>query len=333
MRFRLSSALTIAALAGVAHAQNFNIDVSDLTGSPANTYGAATGQVGHWNVLTGGPPYAASLNNLANAPTTVTTNVVAVGNGTGDFSFNNPGTGGNDEFLMDDMQDVGNGGTVPPSETTWTFSGLNPVNYDITVYSWAPDNATFVSTISECGSGVAQVCGGAWPGGFVAGTTHVQLSACATGGTIEICVNSGAVSGNFSSVNGYQFTETGGTCGGSGTPQCFGSASCPCGNNSTNNGGCDNSLAGVRRRPALLRSERRALRHVPAGRQHHEHRHRQPDRRQLAPDLRHRPERREPRPRQHALLSVVVPRSERRTVRGGLQPVERPLGHLERMMR
>jgi hypothetical protein len=245
MRFRLSSALTVAALAGVANAQNFNIDVSDLTGSPANTYGAATGQVGHWNVLIGGPPYAASLNNLANAPTSVTTNVVAVGNGTGDFSFNNAGTGGNDEFLMDDCQDVGNGGTVPPSETTWTFAGLNPVNYDITVYSWAPDNAAFISTVGECGSGTTFMVGGAWPGGFAIGITHVQFSACATGGTIEICVNSGGVNGTFSSVNGYQFTETGGTCGGSGTPQCFGSASCPCGNNSTNNGGCDNSLAGT----------------------------------------------------------------------------------------
>lgn len=239
-RLGITAALFATTLAGSASAQDFNIDVANLLGSPANTYGAATGQVGFWNVLTGGPPYAATISDLSGTPTSVMTFVTAVGNGLGDFMFNNASTTGDDEALMDDLQDIGDGGA---SSTMWTFSGLNPTNYDVTVYSWAPDSAAFVSTVEECGTGVSQMSGGAWPAGFALGVTHVQISTCAEGGTVEICVNGGGVVGNFPSVNGYQFTETGGTCG-SGTAMCFASASCPCGNTGDGAGGCDNSVGG-----------------------------------------------------------------------------------------
>jgi hypothetical protein len=243
MRLHPSYALGALVLAGTASAQSFNIDVASIAGSPSSGYGAAAAQPGHWNVLTGGPPYAATLNNLSNFPTSVTTSVTAVGNGLGDFSFNNASTFGDDEFLMDDCQDIGNGTSVPPSETTWTFSGLNPVNYEIYVYAWAPDSAAFVSHVSECGSGLVTIVGGAWPGGFLEGVTHARINTCATGGQVQICVNSGGVGGNFSSVNGFQFRETGGSCG-AGQPICFGDGSgglCGCGNTGAAGQGCGNS--------------------------------------------------------------------------------------------
>ena len=238
--FALLSSGAAALLVPAASAQSFNIDVADGMGVPADAYAAAASQPGHWNSLIGGPPYAYTINDLSGNPTAVTTNVVAVGNGLGDFFWDNANTFGDDEKLMDDLQDVGNGSV--PSETTWTFSGLSAGNYSVYVYAWAPDNATYVSHVSEgvCGSGgVVVVVGGPWPGGHVEGVTYALLDVAVVGGTLDICVTSGGIANNFGGVNGFQFVEGGAPPG---SAICFGDGggtSCPCGNNG--GGGCANS--------------------------------------------------------------------------------------------
>lgn len=237
----LATPIAAALLASSAAAQSFNIDVANLSGSPAATYGAASGQVGIWNVLTGGPAgySAATINDLSGAATAIDLTVTAVGNGLGDFSFNNAGTFGDDEFLMDDLQDVGNGGT--PSSTIWKFTGMANSNYQFYVYAWAPDSAAFVSFVSECG-GVETMCSGAWPGGFSPGVTHVILDVAVTGGVFSLCVNGGGITGNFSGVNGIQSIQ--GTVTDPGTALCFGDgtgAACPCGNTGGAGEGCANS--------------------------------------------------------------------------------------------
>mgnify|MGYP000709433193 CR=1 FL=1 len=76
------------------------------------------------------------------------------------------------EALMDDLQDVGNGGPMPSAATTWTFSGLPDVAYDVYVYAWAPDSTTFISFVGECGATASTQVSGGWPGGHVEGVSE-----------------------------------------------------------------------------------------------------------------------------------------------------------------
>ena len=65
-----------------SQAQNFNIDVGSSQGTPSDTYGAASGQTGPWNIVgTGINPF---LTDTSNSPTSVSIGVTAdtdAGNG------------------------------------------------------------------------------------------------------------------------------------------------------------------------------------------------------------------------------------------------------------
>lgn len=233
--FLLAALLT---LAGPSFAQSLNVDVGDTTsvGIPSNAYGAAAGQPGHWNAVSGGYPYQFTLNDLAGVPTSVMTNASNNGTGSGDFFFNNSLTSGDDEKLMDDLEDVG-GGT---SATTWTFSGLLDGAYDVYTYAWGPDNSTFVSSVTPNGSSDTQNVGGIWPGGHAMGTTYALHCVTVSGGS-DVVIVVQAVSG-FGSVNGFQFKMKAQACPPDvpGTPYCDCTSTSPCGNTGAPGNGCAN---------------------------------------------------------------------------------------------
>jgi len=168
-----------------AAAQNFNVDLNATFGTPANTYGAAAAQAGTWNTLTTAGPNA--LLNVSGAATGVS----ASANQFILFSFNNAGTSGADEQLMDDGAD---------GARTWTISGLANGTYDVYTYAWAPDSATFLTNVSVNGS-ATQTVGGAWPGAHALGVTYAQHSATVSAGQITIGLT--VVSG-FATTNGFQ---------------------------------------------------------------------------------------------------------------------------------
>ena len=226
---------------GNAVAQEFNLDVGDTFsfGIPSNAYGAAANQAGEWFSLNSGPPYAFTLNDINGNPTAVTTDCQVTGNGLGDFSFDNALTSGDDELLMDDLQDVGGVG----STATWTFSGLAPGAYNVFTYAWASDNGTYTTNITPGGTMDMQVSGGSWPGGHALGTTHALhcVNVDSTGTLVlEIATATG-----FGSTNGFQFVPKSSACSGTGpgTAFCFcdgsGSAA-PCGNTGAGGNGCAN---------------------------------------------------------------------------------------------
>jgi hypothetical protein len=97
---------------------------------------------------------------------------------------------------MNDLLDLDIGTT-----TTVTVTGLTPGLYNVYTYAWAPDSAAFVTGVSVNGLPVQNV-GGAWPGGFVQGTTHAlhQVTLAAAQNLVwTLTVPTG-----FGSLNGIQ---------------------------------------------------------------------------------------------------------------------------------
>jgi hypothetical protein len=255
----IPASLALAVLcAAPLRAQSFNVDVGeDLTlmsfGTPPSSYPGAANQPGFWNGLTDGvpgqshPPYGAgtpwwvtNLSDLSGVPTNVSVSAVMAGNSVGDFVFDNFGTFGGHQSLYDDVGDVGN----TASQALWTIQGLQPSHYEVYVYAFAPDNSTYVTSVSVANttSTDPQTSGGSWPGGHVQGTTYTRHSVPCASGTIAITVTTVA---GFGSVNGFQLVRTGALD--VGTPFCSGDGSgtpCPCGNAGAPGHGCANSIQG-----------------------------------------------------------------------------------------
>lgn len=188
-----------------APAQDFNIDVGLGFGTPGSSHGGAAGQPGVWNELDMSTPWVAfALNDTSGAATGV--DLVYLSGGNGNLAFNNAGTSGDDEALMDDFVDVGSneGDTVE-----FRITGLESGTYDVYVNAWAPDNGTgFLSNVAmgPGGSGT-QPCGGApWSGSHVAGETYVVDTVTAVHGIIEVRVFVNAV-GSSATCNGIQIVQ------------------------------------------------------------------------------------------------------------------------------
>jgi hypothetical protein len=233
---QLSAAAALLALVTpTAFAQDLNIDIATLTGTPTNAYGGAAAQPGTWNTLVSATGPYSGLNLLNTAGVATTADVSNTG-GFGDFNFNNGGTLGDDQALMDDCQDVGGvGGT-----TTWTFSQLTNGTYNVYTYSWAPDSGTFLSNVTVPGSSSTnpQLVGGNWPGVQTQGVTFAKHTVVVAAGSLSVTI--ATVSG-FASVNGFQLDLQAGPAissfclgDGTGTP-------CPCGNSGSAGRGCKNS--------------------------------------------------------------------------------------------
>lgn len=198
---KLALGAAVVAMAGTAASASslINIDFSTDFSSPAASYGAASGQVGFWNAIpamSAGVPIALSdiSGGVSGASISSTTAQF-------DFSFQNPATAGGDEQLMDDFLDLGGAGALD----TFTVTGLAAGNYQVFVYAWGADNATFVTGASVNGS-AQQTSGGAWPGGFSAGVTHSVFNVTLTAGQ-PLTINTATVSG-FGSLNGIQIIPT-----------------------------------------------------------------------------------------------------------------------------
>lgn len=198
-------ALAVGMLPLAASAQTFNIDFGDDFGVPSNAFGGAGAQPGNWNNVNFGG-IAFPLTATGGGPTTATVMVTPAGIGT--FSFNNAGTTGDNQALLDDLFDVGGLG----STASVAFSGLSAANYTIFTYAWAPDDGGFRTGVAVPGSpqGTAAV-GGNWPGALQEGVTHARHTlTVGAGGTATINVSTQS---GFGSLNGVQLVPEPATMG------------------------------------------------------------------------------------------------------------------------
>ncbi len=220
-RFALAAAGSMLLAGGVASAQGFNVDFGQNTTFPipSNAYGAASGQVGSWNAAASGTAGQTLIDSSGTATSVMISEIGSLGG----FQFDNTGTSGDDQNLLDDYLDLGGPGNI----STTTFSGLANGNYDVYTYAWAADNRTgFCSQVDVVGSADPQqvVCG-AWTGMHVQGVTYALHNVDVTGGTISINVEA-TPTGTFGTINGFQVVPNGGN--NTGTAYCFGDTGvCP----------------------------------------------------------------------------------------------------------
>jgi hypothetical protein len=195
--------LSLFALAGPllcgseAFAQGLNVDVGcTISTNPTAAYPGAAGQLGTWSWIQPVAGTTQPLLSLTGGATGVTLEVIG---GNGCFFFDNPGTFGGDESLMDDLQNVGPLGSM----STWKFHGLAPGGYWLYTYAWAPDAAAFRTRVHVNGAvDPDQTVGGAWPGlQRYQETFALHFKVLVAGEDLVVTATSVAGSG---SVNGFQ---------------------------------------------------------------------------------------------------------------------------------
>lgn len=157
----LFALVTMLTHSTVTQAGSFNIDIG-IGPSPSNTYGAAAGQPGFWNVAVGGGA-PVPLTDIAGGATGVT---LMYGDMGWDGSFDHAGTSGHDEQLLDDFI------TWPPSgPMSYTIAGLPAGDYQFYSYSFAPNGANSSVDIAGSPEGF-QLLGGSWSGSHQLGVTY-----------------------------------------------------------------------------------------------------------------------------------------------------------------
>jgi uncharacterized membrane protein len=184
----------LACSTSLARAQSLNLDYGSAFGTPASSYGAAANQSGHWNALdSNGPPFPL-LRDVGGKATRVRIHQQLP---FGPASFDDPDTFGDDEALMDDYLDLHS------TPHTFVLTGLEPGNYSIYTYGWAPDSASFSTVVEVEGLG-PQFVGGAWPGAHKQGVTFAKH---------DVVVKQGQRIGVFTfgltkgTLNGFQFVR------------------------------------------------------------------------------------------------------------------------------
>ena len=172
-----------------ADAQNLNVDFGSAHGTPSNTFGAASGQVGTWNTL--GLGTTSGLLDITGAATTVAVTVTSQT----DTGSSGGSCGGDLGALLDD--------NFYTSGATWSvdLSGLTNGNYS--VYLYGP-NHTGVETGNMVVNGVAVASISGDGCSFIAGTTHTAIQVSVTNGTLSIA---GTNIASFAGLGGLQLIE------------------------------------------------------------------------------------------------------------------------------
>jgi hypothetical protein len=166
MSLRPQAAVLVLSLANgpLAYAQSFNVDVGTGTATPAAVYAGAANQPGLWNVHPGQDAAPFPLFDLTGQPTGVTLQMPLP---FGPASFDYPGTSGGDEALLDDYFDLRS------TPATFEIVGLQPGEYGVYTYAWAPDDATFKTTVQVNGQNPVLI-GGGWPGRLTEGAVYAH---------------------------------------------------------------------------------------------------------------------------------------------------------------
>ncbi len=186
-----------AGCAATASAQNLNVSING--GPPSSSLGAGAGQTGQWNnAPTKGSLIPFALVDLQGAPTSVLFDVASAGS---DLFLNDPSTAGDDQSLMDSGYNIG-----PLGSSQVKVTGLANGTYDVYTHAWTPLHPTSTVTVTVPTSpDPPQSVGGAWPGGYLLGTTHAKHTVDVVNGQLLIDVQA---TGSTALVNGFQLVQT-----------------------------------------------------------------------------------------------------------------------------
>jgi predicted outer membrane repeat protein len=201
------STLAMAALAGTASAQSFNVDINSTSGFgngvPNSTYAGAAGQTGTWNSILSSSPTTVALTNLNGTASAAT--LTRATNGT-IVNTSNLTTNGNFSLLHDDYQRLAPQGTL-----VYTFNNLQAGDYAVFTYAANPDDASSKALVSVLGSSSTptQAVGGAIVGNkWIPGTTHAihMKQNVPAGGSITVNVLADSLNG-FACCGGFQIVK------------------------------------------------------------------------------------------------------------------------------
>jgi len=210
LRFGTAVIGALAAICGIVaapvSAQSINIDFGTAAGVPSSDYGAAAGQPGVWNGLTG--EYVLHpLVGLDGTPINATMEFSSVIADT--VWSDDPATLDDDERLLDDYLQIGGDiiGAI-------LFSGLDNGPYELVAYLWDQTPALIGTHIWVCppfrpgSSSIGVFSSEPWVGTFDEGVTHGVLSTEVTDGTLCLApvVPGGLYGGGDGSINGMQLT-------------------------------------------------------------------------------------------------------------------------------
>ena len=193
--------LAALALASPAPAQSINFDYSTNFGTgpwhnaPANTFGGAHGQTGHW-IHSEATSVWFNLDGLDGNPTLADLNKSG---GTGQVSFmDHPVLSGEFEKMIGDW--VRADAVDPP--LTLTFTSLARGVYTVYTYAVNPLFNTYRSTVTVAGSiDPAQSVGGVITvNAPVQGITHARHRVFTNTGTITVQIAAGVSSGSFNGI-------------------------------------------------------------------------------------------------------------------------------------
>jgi hypothetical protein len=186
---------TIVVVAGIAHSQSFNVNLTNTAG-PAPTYGAA-GRPGTWNNIPGVQNVMYPLVGLDGSPTAVTVRNIG---GTALLTGSNPGPAGDDAALLTRYR-----ATFNPVETCLRFFNLADGTYQVITYAWLPDDATLPSrVVCDESFDSPQFIGGAWNGALKLGVTHAVHLATPINGQINVHSGLSSAAASVAALNGIQ---------------------------------------------------------------------------------------------------------------------------------
>lgn len=193
--------------ASVSAQDSLYLDVGDpAQPSPSASYAGAGATTGIWNAV--GDPfdtYPSIQTALVDARTgSVLPGVTSLVTSGANKTFDHASTAADDERLLDDLLDVGSGGSE------LKLDGLAPGTYVVYVYAWSPDDSAARTTVFVSGSSQPfKTCGGAWPGGQQNNVTYTRHPNVTLAAGEQLVVNVQAQIGD-ASLNGVQVLPQGG---------------------------------------------------------------------------------------------------------------------------
>lgn len=168
----LSCLALVLSVAGLAAAQDINVDVGAEFGPPSTAFGGAAGQPGFWNEV--GSLGAHGVLDVSGEATSVTVTLLSesaegwAGDGAGDLA----------KLIGDNSLDC-----VDPDEWKVTFDGLADGTYQ--VYLYAPfNNSVGTGDMMVGDTSVSEIHGAGAP--LQEGVNWVQATVGVTGGELEI---------------------------------------------------------------------------------------------------------------------------------------------------